>query len=95
MESILIMVLVFAGYLVMYQLYGKFIGNKIFKLNDNNLVPSVEFEDGSDYVPTKKEIIFGHRFASIAGTGPIVVPAIAVIWGWVPAFCCGSLSVPW
>jgi carbon starvation protein len=85
MQSILIMVLVFAGYLVMYQLYGKFIGNKIFKLNDNNLVPSVEFEDGSDYVPTKKEIIFGHHFASIAGTGPIVGPAIAVIWGWVPA----------
>lgn len=85
MQSILIMVLVFAGYLIMYQLYGKFIGNKIFKLNDNNLVPSVEFEDGSDYVPTKKEIIFGHHFASIAGTGPIVGPAIAVIWGWVPA----------
>ncbi len=85
MESILIMVLVFAGYLIMYQLYGKFIGNKIFKLNDNNLVPSVEFEDGDDFVPTKKEIIFGHHFASIAGTGPIVGPAIAVIWGWLPA----------
>ncbi len=85
MESILIMVLVFAGYLVMYQFYGKFIGNKIFKLNDNNKVPSVEFEDGVDYVPTKKEVIFGHHFASIAGTGPIVGPAIAVIWGWLPA----------
>jgi len=85
MNSILIMVVVFAGYLVMYQLYGKFIGNKIFKLNDNNLVPSVEFEDGDDFVPSKKEVIFGHHFASIAGTGPIVGPAIAVIWGWMPA----------
>ncbi|UBM61994.1 carbon starvation protein A [Candidatus Sulfidibacterium hydrothermale] len=85
MESILIMVLVFAGYLVMYRLYGKFIGNKIFKLNDDHLVPSVELEDGVDYVPTKKNIIFGHHFASIAGTGPIVGPAIAVIWGWLPA----------
>ncbi len=85
MESILIMVLVFAGYLVMYQLYGKYIGNKIFRLNDQNMVPSVEFEDGEDFVPTKKEVIFGHHFASIAGTGPIVGPAIAVIWGWMPA----------
>lgn len=85
MESIAIMVLVFAGYLVMYRFYGKFIGNKIFKLNDKNSVPAVELEDGVDFVPTKKEVIFGHHFASIAGTGPIVGPAIAVIWGWVPA----------
>ncbi len=85
MGSILIMLLVFAGYLVMYRLYGKFIGNKIFKLNDSHPTPSVEFEDGVDYVPTRKNIIFGHHFASIAGTGPIVGPAIAVIWGWLPA----------
>ena len=85
MESLIIMVLAFLGYLVMYQLYGKYIGNKIFALSDNNKVPSVEMEDGVDFVPTKKEVIFGHHFASIAGTGPIVGPAIAVIWGWVPA----------
>lgn len=85
MESLIIMVLAFLGYLVMYQLYGKYIGNKIFALSDDNKVPSVEMEDGVDFVPTKKEVIFGHHFASIAGTGPIVGPAIAVIWGWVPA----------
>ena len=85
MGPILIMVSVFIGYLLMYRLYGKYIGNKIFKLNDENLVPAVEFEDGVDFVPTKKEVIFGHHFASIAGTGPIVGPAIAVIWGWLPA----------
>ena len=85
MESILIMLVVFGGYLAMYQIYGKYIGNKIFKLSDSNPVPAVEFEDGVDFVPTKKEVIFGHHFASIAGTGPIVGPAIAVIWGWLPA----------
>ena len=85
MESILIMLLVFGGYLIMYRVYGKFIGNKIFKLSDDNPVPSKELEDGVDFVPTKKEVIFGHHFASIAGTGPIVGPAIAVIWGWLPA----------
>lgn len=85
MTSILIMVVVFGGYLLMYRVYGKFIGNKIFRLSDSNKVPSVELEDGVDFVPTKKEVIFGHHFASIAGTGPIVGPAIAVIWGWLPA----------
>ncbi len=85
MGSILMMLLVFAGYIVMYRVYGKFIAKRIFKLNDNNPVPSVELEDGVDFVPTKKEVIFGHHFASIAGTGPIVGPAIAVIWGWLPA----------
>jgi len=85
MAALLIMVLAFAGYLIMYHLYGKFIGNKIFALSAAAKPPSVELEDGIDYVPTKKEVIFGHHFTSIAGTGPIVGPAIAIIWGWVPA----------
>ncbi len=69
----------------MYKVYGKFISKIIFKINKHAKVPSEEFEDGIDYVPTKKEVIFGHHFASIAGTGPIVGPAIAIIWGWLPA----------
>lgn len=85
MASLLIMILAFAGYIIMYQLYGKFIGNKIFALSAAAKAPSVELEDGTDYVPTKKEVIFGHHFTSIAGTGPIVGPAIAIIWGWLPA----------
>jgi carbon starvation protein len=79
------MVVAFVGYIVMYQLYGKYIGGKIFALSGDVEVPSKTLEDGRDYVPTKKEIIFGHHFTSIAGTGPIVGPAIAIIWGWVPA----------
>jgi len=85
MGALAIMVLAFAGYIIMYQLYGKYIGQKIFALSGEVKTPSQEFEDGRDYVPTKKEIIFGHHFTSIAGTGPIVGPAIAIIWGWVPA----------
>ncbi len=85
MDALIIMVLAFVGYIVMYQLYGKYIGSKIFALSAYAKTPSIEFEDGMDYVPTKKEIIFGHHFTSIAGTGPIVGPAIAIIWGWVPA----------
>ena len=85
MGALLIMLVAFAGYIIMYQLYGKFIGNKIFAISGEAKVPSVEMEDGTDYVPTRKEVIFGHHFTSIAGTGPIVGPAIAIIWGWVPA----------
>jgi carbon starvation protein len=85
MGALLIMVLAFVGYIIMYQLYGKFIGRKIFALSATAKAPSVEFEDGVDYVPTRKEIIFGHHFTSIAGTGPITGPAVAIIWGWLPA----------
>jgi len=85
MSALVIMVVAFIGYILMYNLYGKFIGQKIFKLSQAATVPSVELEDGVDYVPTKKEVIFGHHFTSIAGTGPIVGPAVAIIWGWVPA----------
>ncbi|RLB20567.1 MAG: carbon starvation protein A, partial [Deltaproteobacteria bacterium] len=85
MGALLIMVVALVGFIVMYQLYGKFIGKKIFAISAAAKVPSVELEDGVDYVPTRKEIIFGHHFTSIAGTGPIVGPAIAIIWGWVPA----------
>ncbi len=85
MDVLLIMITSFVGYIIMYRIYGKFIAQKIFKLKSDINVPSLEFEDGIDYCPTKKEIIFGHHFTSIAGTGPIVGPAIAVIWGWLPA----------
>ncbi|MDX9758388.1 MAG: carbon starvation protein A [Bacteroidota bacterium] len=85
MPALLIMLLSFGGYLLMYRLYGRYIGRRIFSIDDGNVAPSVQFEDGMDYVPTRKEVIFGHHFTSIAGTGPIVGPAIAIIWGWVPA----------
>jgi carbon starvation protein len=85
MGALAIMVLAFAGYIIMYQIYGKYIGAKIFALSGACKTPACEYEDGIDYVPTRKEIIFGHHYTSIAGTGPIVGPAIAIIWGWVPA----------
>lgn len=72
-------------YILAYNTYGKWLGKKIFKLDASATVPSIELEDGSDYVPTNKGVVFGHHFTSIAGTGPIVGPALAVMWGWVPA----------
>ncbi len=85
MDALLLMVVCFGGYLLAYHTYGKFLAKKIFKLRPDASVPSKERNDGVDFVPTRKGIIFGHHFTSIAGTGPIVGPAIGIIWGWVPA----------
>ncbi|TIH18640.1 carbon starvation protein A [Marinifilum sp. JC120] len=85
MNSLIVAVLCFVGYIVAYHTYGKFLAKKIFQVDESKVCPSCEFEDGKDFVPTKKEVLFGHHFTSIAGLGPIVGPAIAIIWGWVPA----------
>lgn len=85
MNPLLLIVLIIIGYIAAYRLYGRFLGSKVFRLSLKNQVPSHEFEDGVDFVPARKEVIFGHHYTSIAGTGPIVGPAIAIIWGWLPA----------
>ena len=85
MQTLLIALGAGVLYIVAYNTYGKWLAGKIFKLDPKAVVPSVALNDDKDYVPTKKSIIFGHHFTSIAGTGPIVGPALAVIWGWVPA----------
>ena len=82
-------VLVLIGLLVFYlgfRFYSRFIGNRIFKIHDEDqIMPSKELEDGIDYVPTKKHILFGHHFTSIAGAAPIIGPCVAAYWGWLPA----------
>jgi len=86
MNSLVLALIAFGGYLIAYHTYGRFLGRKIFKISDDKQMPSNEFNDGVDFVPSKKNIIFGHHFTTIAGIGPIVGPAIGVIWGWLPAF---------
>jgi carbon starvation protein len=62
------------------------VGRRIFDINEeNHLMPSKEFEDGIDFVPTKKHILFGHHFTSVAGAAPIIGPCVAAYWGWLPA----------
>lgn len=84
--TVLLMVLAFAGYIIAYNTYGRFLSRRIFRLDPDAPVPSKTSKDGVDFVPSRRIIVFGHHFTSIAGTGPIVGPAIGVIWGWVPAF---------
>lgn len=84
--STIVVALLAAGILYAgYRTYGKFLAESIFRLDDQRQTPSHQFEDNVDFVPTRKSIVFGHHFTSIAGTGPIVGPAIAVFWGWLPA----------
>ena len=65
--------------------YGRFLSGRVFCVDNQCLTPAHRFNDGVDYVPARKPVLFGHHFASIAGLGPIAGPAIAVIWGWLPA----------
>ncbi len=85
MHPLLIALLAGVGFVVAYHTYGRWLGGKIFKLSAHAVCPSRRLADGNDYVETSKGVVFGHHFASIAGTGPIVGPAVAIIWGWVPA----------
>ncbi|MBK1835190.1 carbon starvation protein A [Roseibacillus ishigakijimensis] len=85
MATLLIALGAFLAYFVAYHTYGKWLSQKIFQLDPERTPPSRKLEDGHDFVPTHKSVVFGHHFTSIAGTGPIVGPALAVIWGWVPA----------
>ena len=85
MNSIYIVILSFAIFYLGYRYYSKYIANKIFNLDDSNKTPAHTINDGVDYVPAKKHILFGHHFTSIAGAAPIIGPCIAVFWGWVPA----------
>ena len=85
MDTLLLILICGGGYIVAYHTYGRFVAKKIFKLDNNTPAPSERLRDGIDYVPTRRGIIFGHHYTSIAGTGPIVGPAIGIIWGWLPA----------
>ena len=85
MAVLLLMLVCFVGYVVAYHTYGRFLARRIFQLEPDAPVPSREKQDGVDFVPTRRGIVFGHHFTSIAGTGPIVGPAIGIIWGWLPA----------
>ena len=86
MSAILLLVVGLACMAAGYFVYSRFIAQKILKLDPHFQTPSHEINDGVDYVPTNKYVLWGHHFTSVAGAAPIVGPAIAVIWGWAPAF---------
>ena len=94
MNAAAVAAIVFVAFALGYRFYSGFLSRRVFALSPDEPVPSRELEDGVDYVPTRLHVLWGHHFASIAGAAPIVGPAIAVIWGWVPALiwvCIGTV----
>jgi carbon starvation protein len=85
-SAIALLVVGLLAFLTGYHVYSRYISRRIYQLDPDFVTPSHEFEDGVDYLPTNRHVLFGHHFTSVAGAAPIVGPAIAVIWGWLPAF---------
>lgn len=75
----------FLVYFAAYRFYSRYLATKVFALDPDAPTPANTLTDGVDYVPTRPAVLFGHHFASITGLAPMLGPAIAVIWGWLPA----------
>ncbi|MDR7238798.1 carbon starvation CstA family protein [Neobacillus drentensis] len=84
MNAITIVIASICILLIVYRLYGTFMAAKVLKLNDSKPTPAQKFEDGRDYVPTNKWVVFGHHFAAIAAAGPLVGPILAAQFGYLP-----------
>lgn len=86
MGPVLLMLIGLAIFALGYLIYSKYLGKRVLKLDPAFVTPAHEKNDGVDHVPTNKFVLWGHHFTSVAGAAPIVGPAVAVIWGWLPAF---------
>ncbi|SHE82718.1 carbon starvation protein [Seinonella peptonophila] len=71
-------------YAVAYRFYSRFMARRVFALDDNRKTPAHVYNDGKDFVPTNKWVLFGHHFAAIAGAGPLVGPILAAQMGFLP-----------
>jgi carbon starvation protein len=85
MSSIFLVIFGLVGFSFGWFVYSKFIAGKIYKLDPNYVTPAHQFNDGIDFVPTNKYVLWGAHFTAVAGAAPIIGPAVAVYWGWVPA----------
>lgn len=73
------------AFVAAYRFYARYVGERIFHDRDEIVTPAHALEDGVDFVPTHRNILFGHHFTSIAGAAPIIGPCVAAYWGWAPA----------
>ena len=86
MSAIILAVAGLTSMFLGYRFYSKFIAEKIYRLDPDFVTPSHSMRDDLDYVPTHRVVLWGHHFTAVAGAAPIIGPAIAIIWGWLPAF---------
>ena len=85
MPAWMVVLFCFLLYALGYGVYARFLSRHVFTLRSDVPTPAHAQEDGVDYVPTHRLVLFGHHYASITGLSPMLGPAIAVIWGWLPA----------
>ncbi|MCC3717999.1 carbon starvation protein A [Rouxiella badensis] len=83
-NAVWLVVAAIACYSIAYRFYSLFIAKKVFGLDDRRITPALRKNDGLDYVPTNKWVLFGHHFAAIAGAGPLVGPILAAQMGFLP-----------
>src|SRR3954453_3659479 len=83
-NALWIVVAAVATYLIAYRYYSLFIANRVMQLDPRRATPAVRNNDGLDYVPTDRYVLFGHHFAAIAGAGPLVGPVLAAQMGYLP-----------
>ena len=85
MSPLLAALICIAAYVVAYRVYARFLAERVFAIDPSRPTPAVRCRDEVDYVPANRYVLFGHQYASITGLSPMLGPAIAVIWGWLPA----------
>lgn len=86
MNSVMLLIVSACGFILAYRYYSAFIDAKILMMNDSVITPAHRCNDGKEFVPTNKWVLFGHHFAAIAGAGPLVGPVLAAQYGWGPGF---------
>jgi carbon starvation protein len=86
MNSVMLLIVAACVFALAYRYYSAFIATKVLMLNDENQTPAYRCNDGREFVPMNKWVLFGHHFAAIAGAGPLVGPVLAAQWGWGPGF---------
>jgi len=86
MSSLYLLIGALCAFALAYRYYAAFIAAKVMMLDDRNIAPSISCNDGQNFVPTNKWVVFGHHFAAIAGAGPLIGPVLAAQYGWGPGF---------
>ena len=86
MSSLYLLIGALCTFALAYRYYAAFLAAKVMMLDDRNIAPSISCNDGQNFVPTNKWVVFGHHFAAIAGAGPLIGPVLAAQYGWGPGF---------
>jgi len=85
-------VIILVAFALGYRFYARFLGDRVYKDREHIVTPAHELNDGVDFVPTQRAVLFGHHFTSIAGAAPIIGPCVAAYWGWGPALAWVALG---